>query len=121
PFWADADGRARLLEVASRGTLRNWEVRQSSGPDALERVYWISTASAAHGGEGAFIAAAREVTGTPQANRDAVEPAVEPADALTGFANREQFHFELEREIARADLFARRSRSSSSGSTTSRR
>ena len=38
---------------------------------------------------------------------DSADTVAEPADALTGFANREQFHFELERELARADLFGR--------------
>jgi diguanylate cyclase (GGDEF)-like protein len=106
PFWNGPDTRARLLEAVSRGVLRNWEVRLPAGGETPERVYWISTVVAPQGGEGGFIAAAREVTGAAVA-KDAVEAAAEPADALTGFANREQFHFELEREIARADLFAR--------------
>jgi diguanylate cyclase (GGDEF)-like protein len=58
---------------------------------------------------GGFLAVARDVTGTAggatHANTGATVAG--PADALTGFSNREQFHFELEREIARADLLGR--------------
>jgi diguanylate cyclase (GGDEF)-like protein len=108
PFWASPAGRARFLEAGAAGGLKNWEVRLPPGVDVGERVYWISTCFAPQAGEGGFIAAARDVTGTAAAARaEAADTAAEPADTLTGFANREQFHFELEREIARADLFAR--------------
>lgn len=108
PFWTDAAGRERFLAAGAAGGIRNWEVRLPAGPDVPERVYWVSTCFAPQAGEGGFIASARDVTGAPTGPRgDGAEPAAEPADALTGFANREQFHFELEREIARADLFAR--------------
>jgi diguanylate cyclase (GGDEF)-like protein len=107
PFWSNAEGRGRFLAAGAAGGVRNLEVRLPAGIDVPERVYWISTCFTPQAGEGGFIAAARDVTGTSTGPRDADEPAAEPADALTGFANREQFHFELEREIARADLFAR--------------
>jgi len=107
PFWNGPEGRTRFLEAATKAALRNFEYRRPAGVDTPERLFWISTCYAPQAGEGSFIAAAREVTGLAAGSRDAVEPAAEPADALTGFANREQFHFELEREIARADLFAR--------------
>ncbi len=108
PFWSTAEGRARFLAAGASGGLRNWEARQPAEGDVPERVFWISTVFAPQAGEGGFVAAAREVTGVGGGLRsDGAEPAVEPADALTGFANREQFHFELEREIARADLHAR--------------
>lgn len=107
PFWTSADGRARFLAAGAAGGLRNWEVRLPAGVNVAERLYWISTCYAPQAGEGGFVASAREVTGTVSGSRGDAEPAAEPADALTGFANREQFHFELEREIARADLFAR--------------
>jgi diguanylate cyclase (GGDEF)-like protein len=107
PFWSNAEGRGRFLAAGADGGLRNWEVRLPSGVDIAERLYWVSTCFAPQAGEGGFIAAAREVTGSVTGSRTDAEPAAEPADALTGFANREQFHFELEREIARADLFAR--------------
>jgi len=107
PFWSNPEGRARFLAAGAAGGLRNWETRLPAGVDVAERLYWVSTCFAPQAGEGGFIAAAREVTGTVSGSRADAEPAAEPADALTGFANREQFHFELEREIARADLFAR--------------
>ncbi len=107
PFWADAEGRERFLGAGAAAGLRNFEVRMPAGVDGAERVCWVSTCFAPQAGEGGFIAAARDVTGAATAARGDAEPAAEPADALTGFANREQFHFELEREIARADLFAR--------------
>ncbi len=106
PFWSNAEGRERFLAAGAGGGLRNFEVRLPAGVDVAERAYWISTCFAPQAGEGGFIAAARDVTGAAGIRADA-EAASEPADALTGFANREQFHFELEREIARADLFAR--------------
>jgi len=106
PFWSNAEGRERFLGAGAAAGVRNWEARLPAGPDHPERIYWISTCFAPQAGEGGFIAAARDVTGAAPRS-DGAEPAAEPADALTGFANREQFHFELEREIARADLFAR--------------
>jgi diguanylate cyclase (GGDEF)-like protein len=107
PFWSDVEGRLRFLAAGAGGGLRNWETRKAASAGITERLYWISTCYAPQAGEGGFIAASREVTGTAAGLRAEAEPAAEPADALTGFANREQFHFELEREIARADLFAR--------------
>ena len=106
PFWSNAEGREHFLAAGAAAGVRNWEARLPAGPDHPERIYWISTCFAPQAGEGGFIAAARDVTGAAPRS-DAAETAAEPADALTGFANREQFHFELEREIARADLFAR--------------
>jgi diguanylate cyclase (GGDEF)-like protein len=107
PFWANPEGRERFLAAGGAGGLKNWEMRLPAGVEIGERVYWISTVFAPQAGEGGFIAAARDVTGAAAAGRGDAETTAEPADALTGFANREQFHFELEREIARADLFAR--------------
>ena len=69
----------------------------------------MTTRIASQAAEGGFLAAAREVTGAAgdRLRAEGADAAAEPADALTGFANREQFHFELERELARADLFGR--------------
>ena len=102
-------GATASSRPASPGGAKNWEVRLPAGPETSERVFWISTRFAPQAGEGGFIAAARDVTGAvgEKLRSDTADTVAEPADALTGFANREQFHFELEREIARADLFAR--------------
>ena len=109
PFWLSPAGREGLIEAAAAapGGARNFEVRLPAGPETAERVFWITTRVAAEFPSGGFLAAARDVT-----NAVGGPPRVEPAetaaaDVLTGFANREQFHEELEREIARADLFGR--------------
>ena len=107
PFWPNPETREKFLTAGGAGGLKNWEVRLHAGLDTGERVFWVSTVYAPQAGEGGFIAAAREVTASAGLRAEAAEAVAEPADALTGFANREQFHFELEREIARADLFAR--------------
>ena len=110
PFWLTPPGRDSLIEAtASSGGAKNFEVRIPAGPEAGERVFWVTTRLASQAAEGGFLAAAREVTGQPgeKLRSDSADTVAEPADALTGFANREQFHFELEREIARADLFGR--------------
>ena len=99
-------------------------MRIPAGPETGERVFWVTTRLASQAAEGGFLAAAREVTGQPgeKLRADSADTVAEPADALTGFANREQFHFELEREIAaRGPLRTAALASSSSGSTTSRR
>jgi diguanylate cyclase (GGDEF)-like protein len=110
PFWLTPPGRDSLIEAtASPGGAKNFEVRIPAGPETVERVFWVTTRIASQAAEGGFLAAAREVTGAAGEKLRAESPdtVAEPADALTGFANREQFHFELEREIARADLFGR--------------
>jgi diguanylate cyclase (GGDEF)-like protein len=110
PFWLSLSGRDSLIEAtAVPGGARNFEVRIPAGPETVERIFWVTTRIAAESAAGGFLAAAREVTGAvgdlPRAEPG--ETVAKPADALTGFLNREQFHFELEREIARADLFGR--------------
>jgi diguanylate cyclase (GGDEF)-like protein len=110
PFWLTPPGRDSLIEATARpGGARNFEVRIPAGPDTAERVFWVTTRVASQAAEGGFLAVARDVTGVAgeKLHSDAADTVAEPADALTGFANREQFHFELEREIARADLFGR--------------
>jgi diguanylate cyclase (GGDEF)-like protein len=110
PFWLTPPGRDSLIEAAaSPEGAKNFEVRIPPGPDTVERVFWVTTCTASQASEGSFLAAAREVTGAggEKVRSDSADTVAEPADALTGFANREQFHFELEREIARADLFGR--------------
>ena len=110
PFWLTPPGRDSLIEAtASPGGAKNFEVRIPAGPETGERVFWVTTRLASQAAEGGFLAAAREVTGAAgeKLRAESADTVAEPADALTGFANREQFHFELEREIARADLFGR--------------
>ena len=110
PFWLTPPGRDSLIEAtASPGGAKNFEVRIPAGPETGERVFWVTTRIAAQAAEGGFLAAAREVTGAAgeKLRAESADTMAEPADALTGFANREQFHFELERELARADLFGR--------------
>ncbi len=110
PFWITPPGRDSLIEAAaSPEGAKNFEVRIPAGPETGERVFWVTTRLASQAAEGGFIAAAREVTGAAgeKLRTDSADTVTEPADALTGFANREQFHFELERELARADLFGR--------------
>ncbi len=107
PFWISPLGRESLIRAAvvPEGA-KNFEVRIPAGPETGERVFWISTRIAAQEAEGGFFAAARDVTGfaTRRLRAGSGEVLAERADALTGFANRERFHFEIEREIARADL-----------------
>src|SRR5450830_1443646 len=110
PFWLSPPGRDSLIEAtAVPGGARNFEVRIPAGPETVERIFWVRTRIAAESAAGGFLAAAREVTGAvgDLARAEPGETVAEAADALTGFANREQFHFDLEREIARADLFGR--------------
>ena len=110
PFWLSTPGRDRLIEVtALPGGARNFEVRVPAGPERGERIFWVMTRLATTPPAGGFLAVARDVTGeaadVAQAKTGATTAG--PVDALTGFSNREQFHFELEREIARADLLGR--------------
>ena len=110
PFWLTPPGRDSLIEATvSPGGAKNFEVRIPAGPETGERVFWVTTRLASQAAEGGFLAAAREVTGAAgeKLRAESADTVAEPADALTGFANREQFHFELERELARADLFGR--------------
>ena len=110
PFWLSPAGRDSLIEAtAVPGGARNFEVRIPAGPETTERIFWVTTRIAAESAAGGFLAAAREVTGAigDLSRAGPGETVAEAADTLTGFANREQFHFELEREIARADLFGR--------------
>ena len=110
PFWLTPPGRDSLIEAtASPGGAKNFEVHIPAGPETGERVFWVTTRLASQAAEGGFLAAAREVTGAAgeKLRAESADTVAEPADALTGFANREQFHFELERELARADLFGR--------------
>jgi diguanylate cyclase (GGDEF)-like protein len=109
PFWLSSLGRDRLIEVtALPGGARNLEVRIPAGSESGERVFWVMTRLATVQPAGGFLAVAREVTGATGATHAMTGAIVTgPVDALTGFSNREQFHFELEREIARADLLGR--------------
>jgi diguanylate cyclase (GGDEF)-like protein len=110
PFWLSPPGRDSLIEAtAVPGGARNFEVRIPAGPETDERVFWVRTRIATDSADGGFLAAAREVTGVVGGlpRTEPRETTAEAPDALTGLASREQFHFELEREIARADLFGR--------------
>ena len=109
------DGRARAARRTSRCGCRPGS-RRPSASSGSPRVF----ASAGRGEEGFSPRPGRSPAPADLVAPEPAETVAEPADALTGFANREQFHFELEREIARADLFGRPLALSSSASTTSR-
>lgn len=109
PFWNDPEGLARLLENASRpGGVRNLGVTVPGKDGSPERYFWISTRECPNAGAGCFIAVARDVTDKTAEFERLKSLYNELAehmsrDRLTGFLNRENFRFVLDREIAAAD------------------
>ncbi len=109
PFWSDPEGLARLLEGASRGEgIRNLEVVVPAEGEKPKRLWWVSTQPCPEVGNGCFVAVAREVT-EKIAEFDRLKSLYNELaehmsrDGLTGFLNRENFRFVLDREIAAAD------------------
>ncbi len=109
PFWNDPEGLARLLEsVAQPGGVRNLEVAVPEEGDGPDRLYWISTRECPDAGAGCFVAIARDVT-EKVAEFERLKTLYNELaehmsrDTLTGFLNRENFRFVLDREIASAD------------------
>ena len=109
PFWSEPEGLARLLEGASHPDgLRNLEVTVSGHGLIPDRIFWVSTRACPDAGAGCFVAVAREVTEKSVEYERLKKLYNELAehmsrDGLTGFLNRENFRFILDREIANAD------------------
>ena len=109
PFWNDPEGLARLLDGASRpGGVRNLDVTVPGGDGNPDRFFWISTRECPEAGAGFFVAVARDVT-EKMAEFERLKSLYNELaehmsrDGLTGFLNRENFRFILDREIAAAD------------------
>ncbi|HQR45948.1 MAG TPA: bifunctional diguanylate cyclase/phosphodiesterase [Thermoanaerobaculia bacterium] len=109
PFWSEPEGLARLLEGAARPDgIRNLEVVASGHGLVPDRMFWVSTRPCPDAGNGCFVAVAREVTEKSTEYERLKKLYNELAehmsrDGLTGFLNRENFRFVLDREIAEAD------------------
>ncbi len=109
PFWNDPEGLARLLEGASVPTgVRNLEVTVPGEGGSPDRVFWVSTRACPDAGAGFFVAVARNVTekiAEFERLKSLYNELAEhmSRDRLTGFLNRENFRFVLDREIAAAD------------------
>ncbi len=109
PFWSEPEGLARLLEGVSRTEgLRNLEVVSPGHGLVPDRVFWVSARPCPDAGNGFFVAVAREVTDKSAEFESLKKLYNELAehmsrDTLTGFLNRENFRFVLDREIANAD------------------
>jgi diguanylate cyclase (GGDEF)-like protein len=109
PFWSEPEGLARLLEGAARPEgIRNLEVVASGHGLVPDRMFWVSTRPCPDAGNGCFVAVAREVTEKSTEYERLKKLYNELAehmsrDGLTGFLNRENFRFVLDREIAEAD------------------
>ena len=109
PFWGDPEGLARLLEgSAGPDGVRNLEVVMPGHGLVPDRVFWVSTRPSPDAGDGCFVAVAREVTDKSTEYDHLKKLYNELAehmsrDGLTGFLNRENFRFVLDREIATAD------------------
>jgi diguanylate cyclase (GGDEF)-like protein len=109
PFWSEPEGLARLLEgAASAEGLRNLEVVVPGHGLTPDRVFWVSTRPCPDAGAGCFVAVAREVTEKTREMEKLKKLYNDLAehmsrDGLTGFLNRENFRFILDREIASAD------------------
>jgi diguanylate cyclase (GGDEF)-like protein len=109
PFWSDPEGLARLLqETASGEGVRNLEVVVPGHGLTPDRIFWVSTRPSPDAGAGCFVAVAREVTEKTAEQGKLRKLYNELAehmsrDGLTGFLNRENFRFVLDREIATAD------------------
>lgn len=109
PFWSEPEGLARLLGgAASAEGLRNLEVVVPGHGLTPDRIFWVSTRPCPDAGAGCFVAVAREVTEKTTEMEKLKKLYNELAehmsrDGLTGFLNRENFRFVLDREIASAD------------------
>ena len=110
PFWSDPVGLSRLLEAAARPEgVRNIEVVVPGSGVLPDRIFWVSVRPCPEAGTGRFVAVAREVTEKVSEFERLKTLYNELAehmsrDGLTGFLNRDNFRFVLDREIAEADL-----------------
>ena len=110
PFWSDPVGLSRLLEAAARPEgVRNIEVVVPGTGVLPDRIFWVSVRPCPEAGTGCFVAVAREVTEKVSEFERLKTLYNELAehmsrDGLTGFLNRDNFRFVLDREIAEADL-----------------
>jgi len=110
PFWSDPVGLSRLLEAAARPEgVRNIEVVVPGTGVLPDRIFWVSVRPCPEAGTGRFVAVAREVTEKVSEFERLKTLYNELAehmsrDGLTGFLNRDNFRFVLDREIAEADL-----------------
>jgi len=110
PFWSDPVGLSRLLEAAARPEgARNIEVVVPGTGVLPDRIFWVSVRPCPEAGTGRFVAVAREVTEKVSEFERLKTLYNELAehmsrDGLTGFLNRDNFRFVLDREIAEADL-----------------
>jgi diguanylate cyclase (GGDEF)-like protein len=110
PFWTDPVGLSRLLDAAGRPDgMRNIEVVVPGGSVLPDRMFWVTVRPCPEAGKGRFVAVAREVTEKTvefeklkSLYNDLAEHM--SRDGLTGFLNRDNFRFVLDREIADADL-----------------
>jgi diguanylate cyclase (GGDEF)-like protein len=109
PFWTDPVGLSRLLEAAREPEGgRNIEVVVPGEGVLPDRVFWVTVRSCQEAGKGRFVAAAREVT-EKTAEFEKLKTLYNDLadhmsrDGLTGFLNRDNFRFILDREIAEAD------------------
>ncbi len=113
PFWSDPESLARLLEGASRPEgVKNLEVGMPGHGLLPDRIFWVSARPCPDAGNGCFVAVAREVTEKSVEFERLKKLYNELAehmsrDTLTGFLNRENFRFVLDREIANADRTGR--------------
>lgn len=113
PFWSEPEGLARLLEGTGRPEgVRNLEVVVPGHGLVPDRIFWVSTRPCPDAGNGCFVAVAREVTEKSTEYERLKKLYNELAehmsrDGLTGFLNRENFRFVLDREIAEADRSGR--------------
>ncbi|MFI5181890.1 MAG: putative bifunctional diguanylate cyclase/phosphodiesterase [Thermoanaerobaculia bacterium] len=113
PFWSNPEGLSKLLEGASLpGGVRNLEVVVPGEGETPNRLYWISTRACPEAGTGCFVAVARDVT-EKMAEFERLKILYNELaehmsrDNLTGFLNRENFRFVLDREISAADRTGR--------------
>jgi len=109
PFWPDPVGLSRLLEAAGRPEgMRNIEVVVPGEGVLPDRMFWVTVRPCPEAGKGRFVAAAREVT-EKTAEFEKLKSLYNDLadhmsrDGLTGFLNRDNFRFVLDREITEAD------------------
>ncbi len=109
PFWTDPVGLSRLLEAAGRPEgMRNIEIVVPGEGVLPGRMFWVTVRPCPEAGKGRFVAVAREVT-EKTAEFEKLKSLYNDLadhmsrDGLTGFLNRDNFRFVLDREIAEAD------------------
>jgi len=109
PFWTDPVGLSRLLEAAGRAEgMRNIEVVVPGEGILPDRMFWVTVRPCPEAGKGRFVAVAREVT-EKTAEFEKLKSLYNDLadhmsrDGLTGFLNRDNFRFVLDREITEAD------------------